>query len=301
MFNQLSPAIIQFRGLTPYDRYPWFPLMRTYTQQWVHLVYSCNASLLYTEVQLVENTLAEPIFQAGLESKIVALYPFVGATVDAARCPLHDLRGVGPAMNRGSLNSNTGFANSDVGTAVGLQCHKTNSGAYLETNLTPNAVAGTNLFLQNPNPAGLGWYERNGSFDTSFVEPIGCYTESGTISRFSLDLRSNLQAGRWAQPSNNPSVASTAGNSDYYIEASATNLRTLYKDGVSIATNTASDGGSPGSMYSITIGGCRTAAGTVTGYGGRCGVAYMTLGNLGSTSASTLHTILAAFCTAAGR
>lgn len=302
MFTNTSAAIIQFRGLTPYDRYPWFQVMRTYTQQWVHIAYGCGGTLTFSDVQIAENWLAQPIYQAGLEGKIVALYPFLG-DINAGTCPLHDLRGRGPAANGGT----TQFTNSTLGTtALGLVTSPTNEVQYLNTNLTPNAVAGA-VDGATALPAGIGYYMRTATYTTTNPEGMGCYSnnQSSTI-RCSIDLRSNQQGGSWCNSANRVVVASAAGANDYYLEASASNLRTLYKDGTSIGTNTTTDA-TVGSRLPIIIGGVKLLLSSVEqdlGYqsaGNRIGCAYLTLGTLGSTGAATLHTILSNFITVTGR
>jgi hypothetical protein len=296
MFPQIGPATTIPGGITPWDKYAWFRVMRPYTQQWVHNAYAAGGTLTYAEIRLAEDWLAQPIYQAGLESKIVALYPFIG-DVNAARCPLHDLRGTLAAANCGL----TKFTNSTLGTAaLGLQCVTTSNTQYLSTNLTPNQVAGV---VENVNPLTMGIFTalRSATLGTTFVEMIGCYADNTTNNRFSLDMRSNLQGFRCSAAGDGATLASTASNTSYHGEYSATNLRTLYKAGVSIATNTSATTTS-GSQFIMTIGGCRTGASTVAGFGpATLPYAGFTTGNLGATAVATLDAILAKFCTAAGR
>lgn len=209
-------------------------------------------------------------------AKIKWLLPLLGANLIAARVPLIDTLGVGIA-------GNTAFVDADFDQATGLQGN--GSSKYLDSLIKASD-------LGSSNNGGLGWWENNINLAGN-VEPMGAYNNAAS-TRYVLDLRSTLAAFRWGSPGNSASNASTAVNGHYYGQRSSSSSREIFLDGVSLATNTASDATSGANERNLLVVGA-DEGGAIAPWPGRCAVAYMTDGTLTPTEITDLHTLLDTF------
>lgn len=299
MFTTVGSRVgSQLGGDNPRDRYPsyWHDLV-----QQVRTWYSWNYFLGYTPTEYETdqaNILVKDIIATGYVNSISLLYAFIGNSLVAVRVPLLDLRGIGPGLIQG-------FTTADIGNTLGLKCSGTTNAKFIDTRATLGQLCGVQYSNQGAAVAdclgGMFWGERNGTFGTSVVEPMGGYDPSSG-NRFVLDLRSNLKGGRWGQPANTATtVATTASNKHYFIEDVADNSRVAYEDGVSFATNTTNSGNS-GSPLNMTIGACQNAAGTMTGWNGTSAWAGFTCPPaLGSAGALAMHGVYTRMVARLGR
>lgn len=209
----------------------------------------------------IANVFILKLKQKSYYSKIIYLLPMLGKGIGAARAPIIDVLGAGNSTN-------VNFVNSDFSQSLGLQGN--GSSKYLSVGIKPSQ-------LGTSNNGGLGYWENNIGFGSN-VEPMGCYA-SGS-NRFVLDLRNSLQAFRWGVAGNGASFGSTASNAHYYGQRSSSSSREIFKNGASLATNTTGDTTSGASDTDIAIVGSLEPA--VTPWLGRCAVAYMTDGTMGS-------------------
>lgn len=209
-------------------------------------------------------------------SKIVYLLPLLGTGIAAARVPLIDTLGVGPAAN-------TGFLNADFGEATGL-ANPAEAAKLFDTGIRPSQLG----VARN---GGIGWWENNYAAASAGVEPIGSYSPSGA-ERFVVDLRSSIESFRWGVAANGASRGVAASNGHYYGQRSGLTARDLFRNGALIGTSTVSDAAAeanPRTIYIMAVNAAATAY-----WRGRCACAYLTNGTLTSSEIAALHTILSA-------
>lgn len=243
------------------------------TTLWMSRVTSLGAS--YTDLSTrVADSLLTALKNNGVFTKIVALYPFLGVGINAARVPLIDKLVAGVA-------NNTGFVTGDFTETTGL-ANPTEAVKYFDTGMKASQLEGAN------NVGGIGWWENNIGFGSG-TEPVGAYNNAAS-TRFCMDLRSTLSAFRWGNPSNGAQSSVSAVNGHYYGQRSSSISREIYLNGNQIATNTTSDSGTGSSERNMWIMG--NNASSPTYWKGRCACCYFTLGNLSAGEVAALHTIL---------
>lgn len=221
----------------------------------------------------IATTLMRELRSRSYNKKIIYLLPLLGGNLAAARVPLRDTLGVGIAAN-------SGYVDADFSESTGL-ANPTAAAKYLDSGIKPSQ-------LGSSNNGGIGWWENNWGNGTNTL-PMGCYS-ADSVDRFVLDLRSTTTFFMWGDPSNNAQNAVSTANADYYGQRSAANSRALYKNGTSVATNTASDSAPGSSDQTIWIG--KANDGVARYWQGRCACAYLTDGTLTTAEVSDLHSLL---------
>jgi hypothetical protein len=217
------------------------------------------------------------IREATYNSKIVALWPFLGTNIPAACVPIRDSLGIVSAFNHN-------FVDADFSETTGLQGNGTTK--YLDSLVTPADLGTT-------NNGGMGWWEKNFQGSGVNVQPMGCYgTGVANQMRYVIDLRTTLTRGSWGNIANGASVSVTATNSHYYVQRSSATSRTFYKDGSLVATNTTSDVAASSSDNNILICGADEGNGGIVPWPGRGACAYFTDGTMTTGEIADFHTLL---------
>ena len=244
------------------------------TRVWKALVQSSGGGFQWNSVAIANN-FVKKIKTKSYYSKIIYLNAMLGTGIGAAIVPLIDKLRAGPATN-------SGFVDADFNQAFGLQG---NGAKILNTNILPSSLGAS-------NNGGLGHWENNftGSGD---VEPIGCYNNNGS-NRFVLDLRPTIRTFRWGLPGNGAGDATAGDNAHWYGQRSSATSRELFRNAVSIGTNTTSDVTSQTNDSYIHLVGSYENIGQYP-WPGRCGLAYMTDGTLTSNEVSDFNLILRAY------
>ncbi len=204
--------------------------------------------------------------------KIKYLLPMLGVGIGAARIPIIDILGVGAATN-------FAFVDGDFNQATGLQGNGTTK--YFDSLIKPSQIGSS-------SNGGLGWWENNISFGGN-VEPMGTYSND-FANRFVLDFRSNVENFRWGNAGNGAGTANTAINAHYYGQRSSVTNRELFRNGVSLGTNSTSDSATGASNHNMYIMGVYD--GSNTPWPGRCALVYYTDGTLSQTEITDFNITL---------
>lgn len=212
--------------------------------------------------------LADQIASASYYSKIKYLLPLLGADIVAARMPLVDVPVAGIATNYN-------FVGGDFSESTGLQGNGTTK--RLDT-LIQQSQLGT---LDN---GGMGYWEKNigsAGIQCGAREPIG------VLWMFSFAASTTFYSGSATSQFND---GTTPGNDHYYGQRLTNSSRTLYKNGSSVASSSAADSATTGTnKFNVCA-----IDGTFLG-GGRCGVFYLTNGQLSGAEATAFHTLLTTY------
>lgn len=253
------------------------------TITWYTRIAAIGGSVTTTDKDLAD-ALIRQIQAASYGSNIVYLLPFLGNNIKAASVPLRDSLAVGAATI-------TGFVDADCGNSIGLN-NATEANKWLDSLIKPSQ-------LGSSNNGGLGWYMRSWGNGTN-VEPMGTYSSTNSPDqRFVLDLRSSIQRFRWGAPANAAGPGTTTSAGHYYGQRSSATLRRIYKDGITLGTDsTTSDSASRANEQNIIIHGCResNASSTyVVPYKARSGCAYLTNGSLSDADVAAFHTLLGTY------
>lgn len=246
---------------------------------WRLRVERAGGTLSETSLTLAASLLSS-LRTAGVILRLQRLDVWLGSDLRSRLTPLIDRLGGGAIP--------VGIAAGDVSEASGLTL---NGSSYIRTATTP-AMLGTS------GNGGLGWWEAVATASGG-EEPMGSSDNRVGDNRYVLDLRSTLVAFRWGNKSNPSTIATARQAAHYYGQRSAATLRTLYRDGTSIATNTTSDD-AYGATVPISIG-ATNYAGTYYPWTGRCKLAYMTDGKMSAGDITALHSALSDFVAALGR
>lgn len=96
----------------------------------------------------------------------------------------------------------------------------------------------------------------------------------------------------WGAVANSAGILTGSGtNGHFYAERSSSTSRVIFKNGSTLASNTTSDATSGASEQNISVVGIRNGAAQLY-WAGRCALAYMTDGTMGSTNAAAFDTLL---------
>lgn len=216
---------------------------------------------------------------AGIIGHIMRLDAWLGADLAAATTPLID------RLSRGAVL--VGVLSSAFSEGTGMEF---GGSSYIRTGYTPASLSPATL------NGGIGWWEAVATAAGN-VEPYGC-SDNGD-NRYVLDIRSAFEAFRWGNAANYAQTTGARQAAHYYGQRSSATSRVLYRDGVAVASNTASDGAA-GNTVELALGGANYA-GTYYPWTGRCKVAYLTDGGLTTDEVEALHSILADLIAATGR
>lgn len=205
--------------------------------------------------------------------KIKYLLPLLGSGVNAARVPLIDTINAGTAAN-------VNFTDGDFSQSVGL----TGDGLtkYFDLLVSPQTLGVA---------AGVGFWNMAAILAGDYRAGA---TDGGESIRYVMDLRLTSERFSWGAPGNAVVNGTQAIAAHYYGQSAASNSRTLYRNAVSIGTNTTNDGSTPVSsnMYLMAgdIGGAPGSYAT-----GTCGLFYLTNGLLSVADVTDLHATLSAY------
>lgn len=273
MLRRYSPRVTHFHPFPSFSCTlfsTFFGLLRLRVER-------AGGTLSETSLTLAASLLSS-LRTAGVILRLQRLDVWLGSDLRSRLTPLIDRLGGGAIP--------VGIAAGDVSESSGL----TLSGSgYIRTATTP-AMLGTS------GNGGLGWWEAVATASGG-AEPMG--SSDNGVNRYVIDLRSTFVAFRWGNTSNLATIATARQAAHYYGQRSAATLRTLYRDGTSIATNTTSDS-ADGNTVPICIG-ATNYAGTYYPWTGRCKLAYMTDGEMSAGDIAALHSALSDFVAALGR
>jgi hypothetical protein len=255
------------------------PDLHADTKAWLAAATAAGGTMLPDSIAIADR-LARALAASTFTDKIVWFLPLLGANLNAALTPLRDSLGVG---NPTAYS----LTDSDFAQPRGLQGD--GSSKYLDTLIKPSDLgSGSN--------GGLGWWETNFVAGTA-PAPIGMVYNPGdgtrayrlvlTATRESFDWNQDL-AGRFAI------TTGPAGNGHYYGQRSTATFRTLYKNGIFLASSSVSDPADGISYQTMAMLGEYTSN-VVPGpryWPGRCGCAYMTTGTLSTIEIADLHAII---------
>ena len=221
----------------------------------------------------------------GLWSKMKAIYPFVGGNASTHRWNLKDARAQNSAFY---LEFFGGWTHASTGVTPN------GTNGYADTKLAASAE----LSLTNSH---LSFYSRTNSSDSNARVDIGrgTGTAGSYINLFTkLDNVTNHIGG--SMGNKNTVVTNSNGACYALITAISSISQTTYKNGVSVATNTATSSGSLASTGNIFIGSQGDASGAAQFSNKEC--AFASIGNgLTDQEAANLYTAVQAFQTTLGR
>jgi hypothetical protein len=262
---------------------PWGGSYNAETTTWAAGISTLGGSVTLQDEQWAD-ALITALQGKTYNSKVKYLLPFLGNNIKAHRMPLRDSFSVGSANSIGSAP----FIDTDCSSALGIS-NPTEKDAYLDTKITAGMLGAGN--------GGLGWYERNIGFGGG-TEPIGSYRNSGPDSyRYVIDLRTSFQRFRWGNAG--PTQAgptTTAANGHYYGQRSSSTLRRIYKDGLSLGSDsTGSEAVDGENDLTIYVMGSHESLGAFASWKGRGACAYMTDGSLTDSEVLDFHNLLNAY------
>lgn len=239
------------------------------TLAWESLV-SAAGGTLAADSSGIANELVAQLKAAGLASKIVYLLPLLGSNLAAARCPLIDTLGKGAATN-------TGFADANFSQSTGLQL---TGAALLGTGISPSELGASGA-------GGFGYWERSVAAD-----PWVFGGRNSAVSEiYGLAIWTGDELFYYGHADGATRTFVPSGNNHYYGQRASATSRTLYRNGISVATDSDNPPVSGISSSPIYLGGLDASV-----FGsGRCGVAYLTGGALSDAEISSLHSILDAY------
>lgn len=218
---------------------------------------------------------------ATYNSKIIALWPFLGGNLATARVPLRDTLGVGIATNHA-------FLEADFTEATGLKGN--GSTKYLDTLIKPGQ-------LGTGGNGGVGWWQRAVSAASGTQYGPGMvYNATAPGETFGLRF-GNSPADidcefYWGANGNQATIAELRSNAHYYGQRSSTTDRRLFKNGAQVAQNTTADTVIRTSYDTLTLFAVNFDHTPLAFNAGACSVAYLTDGTLTPTEAADLHTLL---------
>ena len=243
---------------------------------WRDAIIAAGGSVNAGSVTIADN-LIKAIKASPYNSKIIYLLPLLGQDLYAARMPLRDTLGKG-------ICTKVAFDHPDFSQATGLQGN--GSSKVLDLLVKPSELGAS-------NNGGIGYWENNVNFTgTTVYQPAGCRNAAATHV-----YSTAIDAGYdglfyWGAPGNFAGLAGTGTNGHIYGERSSATSRELFKNGVSIGTNTTNDATDGAGDNNIYVVGYNVAPSPPLFWAGRCAVAYLTDGTMGATNAAAFHSLL---------
>jgi hypothetical protein len=232
------------------------------------------------------NDLVVDMKNAGLWSKMKAIYPFVGGTAASHKWNLKDPRDVDAAFR---LNFIGGWTHSSTGALPN------GTNGYADTFLTPN----TSLSL---NSNHMSFYSRTDQ-SSATVHELGCSINAAEFPTFVMILKYNNGSAYLQTPDLTNRVITTNTNSTgYYVGTrTAVNLLSYYKNTTTLGTNTGTHTQTQLPTVAAVISAYRFLNGPISGYSSK-EVAFSTIGDgLTDTDAANLYTIVQKYQTTLGR
>jgi hypothetical protein len=215
---------------------------------------------------------------------------FLGDDLNALLIPVYDPALSGPMTNNG-------FTLTDLNQSIGAQ-GSGNTGANHSLIIPRNANE-----LGSSQNGGMGYREMNfNNAIASAWQPCG-FERSASGWGFELILRQAVprEAFSWQAYANAPDSGVACGNHNYYGQRSSATSREMFRNGVSIASDATNDTAANAGDSDIYLMAIRELAGATFYFGGRCGLFYLTNGELTGPEVAELHTIIEDFITATGR
>ena len=228
------------------------------------------------------NTMDIGLISNSLDTKMKALYPFVGGTASTHKWNFMDARDLDAAFRIAFFGGMTHNSNGITGNGTN---------AYALTYLNAN----TQLTNSNLHASA---YSRTANTTTAFSAEITPNLPTYNSTNWLTFRTNNKTSGNAYFSAGNDNVAATVSNtlSGYFIGSeTASNARTLYRNGSSIATNTTNDTNAlPNGNLSIL--------GNATSAWSANNLAFVTIGNgLSASDVTALNSIVASFQTTLGR
>lgn len=230
-----------------------------------------GGSLTAAELAMADG-LVVALKAAGLWSKLCYFLPMLGG-FSGMLVPLRDRDGAGNATN-------TAFVSGDYALATGLTGNGTSKRLLIPRNASE---AGSS------NNGGLGYWELN--FLTGGLGPIGASNTANTNS-YEIGCRDTLSTFRWGSTANGATVVAVPTSGYFHGRRSSATSRTLFKNGVSVATNTTNDATSGANQRDLGAVGANWTAPETPYDNGRCGCALITDGTESNANVLTLYEIL---------
>jgi len=241
-------------------------------RQWSQSVVAAGGGFTSNSL-VIASRLVQVLQTKSYYPKIKYLLPLLGSGINAARVPLLDTFVVGAATN-------VNFVNADFSQATGL----TGDGAtkYLDLLVSPLTLG---------TIAGVGFW--NMAVITGGDYRCGA-TNGGESLRYVVDLRTISERFSWGASSNQVISGNPAIAAHYYGQQANTSSRILYRNAISVGSNTNTDSNSPVSntmfLMAGDIGGSPGSWAT-----GACGLFYMTDGSLSDGDIADFHSTLSSY------
>jgi hypothetical protein len=240
-----------------------------------------------TTQQSAIDTLVLELKNAGIWSKMKAIYPFVGGTASTHKWNLKDPRDVDAAYR---LSFSGGWTHSSTGALPN------GTNGYADTYLSPNSVL-------SASSTHMSFYSRTNQASAT-VHEIGCSDNSNEIPNSNLILKYSNGNAIFQTPTYTVGQVQwpNANSQGYYVGSRASNTYiALHKNGSVVSTNTDTNTQTTLPTRNYVIGAYRFLNGPISGYSSKqC--AFATIGDgLTDTEASSLYTIVQKYQTTLGR
>jgi hypothetical protein len=238
-----------------------------------------------TQIAAIE-TLVGDLENAGLLSKLLAVYPFVGGTAAAHKWNLKDPRDLDAAYR---LVFSGNWTHSSTGAA------SDGSSAWADTKLNPATA------LSATSYAEMTYYRTNPTQPSTYVSQ-GARIDSTSPAQsfhthfYSGDGNTYVDFGQRVVVANSTYGAATGA---YSISRVSDSLITVYRNGSSVATGTATNNQLPSLNYYLGAMNYNTAG--VTNYNSRQLAFYAISSGLTDTEMSAMYSAVQAFQTTLSR
>lgn len=244
-----------------------------------------NGGTVSASTMTAVTAFCKSIDSAGIRGRFYRLNLFAGDALLAALVPLYRGPSFSGAQLGNTTDTNVNFVSSDYAENQGIS--SATSGKVLNTGLQTNAL---------PTDGGhLAWSVRNNSFVAlGFLLGVG---SSGTYRSYCYQSNANTQSITVSSGSAVESSVSTLSAYARWVGSrTSASLKTIYRNGISTATNTTAITATAGNTNQLSIFGQNAIAGA------QLGLHYYSIGDsLTASQVSSFDSALAAFLTAMGR
>jgi hypothetical protein len=233
------------------------------------------------------NTFDIGLIANSLDTKMKALYPFVGGTASTHRWNFMDARDLDAAFR-------LTFTGTDTHNSNGYTPNGTNAYAdtFLNISLQTNWISNNHLsyYSRTQTPSGSGWNMGVGNESTGAPLFGLAAIRTGAVAIY--------DSGNF--PNERVSSTQTDGRGLWLGSCTASNLRKLYRNGTTLTTNTLT-GTAAASNAAITLGALRNTAASTFFYMPQ-NMAFASIGqSLTDTDATNLYNLTQALQTTLGR
>lgn len=240
-----------------------------------------------TTIRGALNTLDVGLISNSLDTKMKALYPFVGGTATTHKWNFMDARDLDAAFRL--TFTGTATHNSNGYTPNGTNAY---ADTFLNISLQTNWISSNHLsyYSRTQTPSGSGWNMGVGNASTGAPLFGLAAIRSGNMAIY--------DSGNY--PNERAEITQTNGLGLWLGSCTASNSRKLYRNGTTLINNTLS-GTAAASNAAITLGALRNTAASTFFYMSQ-NMAFASIGNgLTDTDATNYYTLVQAFQTALGR